>query len=75
MERVNWKAHGASINRTGISKTHITKLVHDILPTNDRVHKFNQIQPENALTVKYQWKTGTMSFAAETPSATNRGLR
>ena len=46
MERVNWKAHGAAINRTGISKTHITKLVHDILPTNDRVHKFNQIRPE-----------------------------
>ena len=46
VERVDWKAHRAAINRTGISKTHITKLVHNILPTNDRVHKFNQIQPE-----------------------------
>ena len=40
LDSIDWDAHGAAINRTDVSHTHITKLVHDILPTNDRVHKY-----------------------------------
>ena len=46
LESIDWKAHGAAINRTDILHIHITKLVYDILTTNDRVHNFTQTRTD-----------------------------
>ena len=37
-DRIDWTAHGQAIHQSFDQKTHNTKLVHDILPTNHRVH-------------------------------------
>ena len=40
-ERINWNVHGKAIRSQRHRKTHITKLVHDILPTNRVQHRWN----------------------------------
>ena len=39
MENVNWSAHGSSLRKQLLRKTHYTKLVHGILPTCKNVHR------------------------------------
>ena len=38
-DRIDWTAHGQVIHQNFEQKTHNTKLVHDILPTNHQVHR------------------------------------
>jgi hypothetical protein len=40
-ESINWTVHGKAIRTQRHRKTHITKLVHDILPTNKIQHRWN----------------------------------
>lgn len=41
-DRIDWTANGQAIHRNFDQKTHNTKLVHDILPTNHRVHRYDK---------------------------------
>ena len=41
-ESTGWTAHGQAIHRNFDQKTHNTKLVHNILPTNHRVHRYDK---------------------------------
>ena len=43
---INWKVHGKAIRAQRHRKTHITKLVHDILPTNRIQHRWNSQQSD-----------------------------
>ena len=40
LKSINWKAHSSAIGRRK-SRVHTVKLIHDILPTNDRVSKYH----------------------------------
>ena len=40
-DRINWRALQHAIKRKNKQRTHTTKLVHDLLPTNQRVHCHN----------------------------------
>jgi hypothetical protein len=37
MQYIDWDAHGLAIRRIFHLCVHLTKLIHDILPTNDNV--------------------------------------
>lgn len=39
MQTINWDAHEMAIKKSNQRRIHITKLVHDILPTNKVVHR------------------------------------
>ena len=39
VRNINWKAHESALRQTINRKTHMTKLVHDILPTNYQVYR------------------------------------
>jgi exonuclease III len=39
MDAINWKAQTSALQRQFHRKTHMTKLIHDILPTNSKVHR------------------------------------
>ena len=41
MDRINWKAHGASLRRRMMRRDHFIKLVHGILPTNHHLHRYD----------------------------------
>ena len=41
-DKIDWTAHGQAIHRSFDQKTHNTKFVHDILPTNHRVHRYDK---------------------------------
>ena len=40
-DSINWTVHGKAVRSQHHRKTHITKLVHDILPTNKVQHRWN----------------------------------
>jgi zinc-binding in reverse transcriptase len=40
-EQINWEVHGKAIRSQRHRKTHMTKLVHDLLPTNQVQHRWN----------------------------------
>lgn len=40
MESINWRAHGKALSGMIGKRVHLTKLVHDILPTFQRLNKF-----------------------------------
>ena len=44
MHIIDWDAHGKAIKKQNKRRIHITKLVHDILPTNKQVHRQNRLQ-------------------------------
>jgi exonuclease III len=39
---INWEAHASALTHHFARKTHMTKLIHDILPTNSNVHRDDQ---------------------------------
>ena len=45
-DMINWRVHGKTIRSQRHRKTHITKLVHDILPTNRIQHRWNPQQSD-----------------------------
>ena len=56
MERINWRAHGKAMKAMIKRRTHLTKLVHECLPTLERLNKFDSgnrkcpgclVHPEN----------------------------
>ena len=44
-DSINWRVHGKAIRAQRHRKTHITKLVHNILPTNRIQHRWNPQHP------------------------------
>jgi hypothetical protein len=42
MASINWKAHGKALNRMIGKRVHLTKLVHEILPTFQRLNKLTK---------------------------------
>jgi hypothetical protein len=40
MQSIDWDAHGKALHRGTATRVRLTKLVHDILPTNSFVHQF-----------------------------------
>jgi hypothetical protein len=45
MQYIDWDAHGKAIRRLFHLRAHLTKLIHDILPTNDNVSQPMENQP------------------------------
>lgn len=41
---INWKAHGSSLHSRIATRTHFVKLVHDILPTANHLHRQDPIR-------------------------------
>ncbi|KAI2506424.1 hypothetical protein MHU86_8050 [Fragilaria crotonensis] len=41
MATINWDAHGRALRRHLDKRTHLVKLVHEILPTNSKLHRNN----------------------------------
>jgi hypothetical protein len=48
-DKIDWTAHGQAIHRSFDQKTHNTKFVHDILPTNHRVHRYDKTRSTKCL--------------------------
>ena len=44
MSSIDWDAHGLAIQRNFPKRIHITKLVHDILPTNEAVSRYDKLR-------------------------------
>jgi hypothetical protein len=44
MESINWRAHGKALSGMIGKRVHLTKLVHDILPTFQRLNKFTNCE-------------------------------
>jgi hypothetical protein len=38
-KHINWRAHGLSIKKDILKRTHLIKYVHDVLPTNAKLHR------------------------------------
>ena len=52
MDMIDWKAHASAIARGTIPKTHAVKLIHDLLPTN---HLVNKYEPHRSPKCPYCW--------------------
>ena len=50
MQQIDWKAHGTALKRQRKDACHLTKLVHDILPTNKAVSRYDPNRTENCRT-------------------------
>ena len=46
-DRIDWTAHGQFLQQCFNQRSHFTKLVHNILPTNHRVHKYDKTRSAN----------------------------
>jgi hypothetical protein len=46
MQYIDWDAHGLAIRRLFHLRVHLTKLIHDILPTNDNVSRWKPNRTE-----------------------------
>jgi hypothetical protein len=46
MQTIDWDAHGMAIRRHFHQRVHLTKLIHDILPTNDNVSQWKPLRHE-----------------------------
>ena len=44
MQTIDWDAHGMAIRRHFHQRVHLTKLIHDILPTNDNVSRWKPLR-------------------------------
>ena len=62
-------AHGQAIHRNFDQKTHNTKLVHDILPTNHRVHRMTRPDPPNVHCASIWMKIEIIFYDAQRPLA------
>jgi hypothetical protein len=40
MKSIDWNAHGKALHRGNVNRVRLTKLIHDILPTNSLIYKF-----------------------------------
>jgi hypothetical protein len=66
MQFIDWDAHGMAIHGQFHQRVHLTKLIHDILPTNDNVSQWKTLRLENVPPAHTPEKTETMFFAAPT---------
>jgi hypothetical protein len=66
MQSINWDAHGMAICHHFHQRVHLTKLIHDILPTNDNVSLWKSYALKNVPLAHTPEKTAIMFFAAPT---------
>ena len=41
---INWRAHGTCLRKNISKRTHLTKMVHGILPTNHSLHRYDPVR-------------------------------
>ena len=73
MTTINWNAHGKAFNGMIASRVHLTKLVHENLPTFQRLNKFTNGERKCPALATMRTKPGIIYYGALMPYAFGGG--